>query len=81
MISPHRKGRKKKRVQFKFKAKSATGLEKANIVISAKDALALKKTDEAAKVLRKCKVIIINGGDIAGKRGERRGPVKLAASK
>jgi hypothetical protein len=65
-----KKGAKKKKFNYKFRAVKTAGLQKANIVISAKDALELKKTDEAAKVLKKCKVIIISGGDIAGKKGE-----------
>jgi hypothetical protein len=67
------KGEQKKKVEYKFKAVHAAGVEKANIVITARDALELKKTDEAAKVLTKCKVIIITGGDIAGKEGSLEG--------
>ena len=67
------KGVKKEKYQFKFQAVKSSGIEKANIMISAKDALELKKTDEAAKVLSKCKVIIIAGGDIAGKEGSLEG--------
>jgi hypothetical protein len=73
-----KKGAKKKKFQYKFRAVKTSGLQKANIVISAKDALELKKTDEAAKVLKKCKVIIISGGDIAGKKGQRSLDRKLA---
>jgi len=66
-----KKGQKKHKYEFKFKAVKATGLQKANIMISARDALELKKTDEATKVLKNCKVIIISGGDIAGKEGKK----------
>jgi len=64
-----KKGQMKKKFRYKFKAVKASGLQKANIMISARDALELKKTDDAAKILKKCKVIIISGGDIAGKEG------------
>ncbi|MCU0723735.1 MAG: hypothetical protein MUC63_09000 [Planctomycetes bacterium] len=67
------KGEQKKKVEYKFKAVHVSGVTNANIVITARDALELKKTDEAAKVLSKCKVIIIAGGDIAGKEGSLEG--------
>jgi len=63
------KGRERRRYNFRFKASSVRGIRKANILISLKDALSLKKTDAAAQVLRRCKVIIVSGGWVCGKKG------------
>jgi hypothetical protein len=63
------RGGKKKKFTYKVKAKDMEGKQRANIVISAQDARKLKATDEATKALKNCKVNVIAGGDIAGKRG------------
>jgi RHS repeat-associated protein len=64
-----RKGELRIKHRYYFKDVRVKDISKANIMISAKDALELKKTDPAAQVLTKCKVIIISGGPVTGKEG------------
>ena len=61
----------KPRPKYTYTAKNVRigNLRKANIMISAKDALELKPTDEAVQILKRCKVIIISGGPTTGKEG------------
>jgi len=65
------RGPKRRRYNFRFKASSVNGkwIRKATIVISSRDALRLRRGTPAAKVLTKCKVIIISGGAANIKKG------------
>ncbi len=59
----------KKTYTFKLKAKDMEGAERVNVLVTAADAKAIRETDAATGVLKNCKIVVIAGGDIAGKRG------------
>ncbi len=60
----------KKTYTFKLKAQDMEGAERVNVLVTAADAKAIRETDQATGVLKNCKIVVIAGGDIAGKRGE-----------
>lgn len=61
--------RKRKKPYIIKSAKGTSGLMRANIIISRKDAEDLEEADEAAKILKKCRVVIIVDSSVGGIEG------------
>lgn len=62
---------RKKRRQFIVKnVQQATGLQKTTLLISARDALEIKKEDVSSKILKNCRVIVVMSSSIGGIEGK-----------
>lgn len=62
--------RRRRRRQYVVKdVKAAEGLTKTNLVISESDARNLKKVNDASKILKKCRVIIVVNSPLGGIEG------------
>ncbi|MFO7606829.1 MAG: hypothetical protein R6W72_11070 [Desulfurivibrionaceae bacterium] len=70
--------RRQKREQYIVKSVTGVqGLARTNLVISSRDAMALKAEDAASRILRKCRVLVIVSSPIGGIEGAL--PNRLAA--
>ncbi|MCA1764742.1 MAG: hypothetical protein LC633_00550 [Desulfobulbaceae bacterium] len=62
--------RRQKREQYVVKSVTGVqGLARTNLVISSRDAMALKAEDAASRILRKCRVLVIVSSPIGGIEG------------
>ncbi len=70
--------RREKRGQYIVKnVTGVQGLARTNLVISSRDAMALKAEDAASRILRKCRVLVIVSSPIGGIEGAL--PTRLAS--
>jgi hypothetical protein len=69
-IAEEGKIRKKRRRFIIKKVEGLQGLSKTNLVISQKDALALRQEDSASRILKNCRVIVIVSSPVGGVEGK-----------
>jgi len=77
-IAEEGKSRKKRRRFIVKKVQGMQGLSRTNLVISQKDALALRQEDSASRILKNCRVIVIVSSPVGGVEGKL--PGYMAAS-